>query len=224
MTKKSIGLLAFIFILGSMQQMLGQKTTVFWVNSIQTDCNKGTGKDKCLMIQRSDQMESDKWEHFTASIEGFTYEPGYFQKIEVREEEIRDNALASDASSIRFTQTKRLEKIEDPIWNIEGDWVVQKLLGKKIDKQGQVPALTIDLESMQVSGSNGCNRFTGNISFISEDTFTTGPIASTRKMCLEMTIPDKFDKLFFMPWNYSLENNTLLVQDNDGKELMILKK
>ncbi|MGB5355438.1 MAG: META domain-containing protein, partial [Eudoraea sp.] len=129
-----------------------------------------------------------------------------------------------DAANIKFTMIRQIEKVADPIWEIDGEWVVQKLLGEEIDQQGQLPTVIINLNEMRVSGTNGCNNYAGSIKFISSDTFTTGPMASTRKMCMEMTLPDLFDKLFFIPWNYELTSDTFFIKDKDGKELMILKR
>lgn len=224
MIRNNLSLLVLMLTVISLQQLEAQKTSIYWINSIKTECNRGAGKDMCLMIQKSENLDPDKWEHFYADIEGFDYQPGFFQKIEVIEENIPANEVAQDVSSIKFTALRKIEKIEDPIWNIEGNWKVERLLDKKIDKQGQVPGLVINLKEMTVSGSNGCNNYTGSIKFISPETFTTGPIASTRKMCLEMTIPDRFDKLFFMPWNYILEDKQLVIKDKEGQQLMVLKR
>lgn len=216
--------MALILILFSVNISLSQKNSTYWINSMQTECNKGAGQGMCILVQKSETIDPNNWQLFYATIEGFEYEPGFFQKVELREDIIPENEVAADASNIKFTMIRQIEKVADPIWEINGEWVVQKLLGEEIDQQGQLPTVIINLNEMRVSGTNGCNNYTGSIKFISSDTFSSGPMASTRKMCVEMTIPDLFDKLFFIPWNYELTNDTFFIKDKEGEELMILKR
>ena len=68
---------------------------------------------------------------------------------------------------------------------LDGKWRVTSLNGREPAGTKQSPTLTVDAAAGQLSGSTGCNRFSG--SFAAETgaggTFQTGPLVTTKKMC-----------------------------------------
>jgi len=83
--------------------------TIFFVNSIRVDCT-GVGPMKCLQIQESEILKPNDWQNFYDTIEGFKYEPGYIYKILVIKEELDPATVPADASSIKYTLKKVIEK------------------------------------------------------------------------------------------------------------------
>lgn len=78
--------------------------TVMYIANKQVDC-VGVGPQKCMQIKYEKQSE---WSMFYDQINDFTYEPGFYYKIEVSTETI-DNPPA-DASSIKYTLVGVLDK------------------------------------------------------------------------------------------------------------------
>ncbi len=104
-------------------------------------------------------------------------------------------------------------------------WALQSIMGEKIKKSGkQQPVLEIKLADMEVMGSNGCNNFKGKITKIGREDIELGALATTRKMCIDMTLPDKFDKAMKEVKMYKLNGLNLILLNASGKELMSFKK
>ncbi len=98
-----------------------------------------------------------------SQIEGFEYQPGFIYKLKVKEEKMRD--VPADASSIKYTLLKVLEKKEDARLKLSGNWEAVKINGSvikmpRIRGAGVIPHLNIDINEMQISGSDGCNNLT----------------------------------------------------------------
>lgn len=200
------------------------KTTTYWVNSVKTDCSAGAGKMQCLQVYKGVDVDKATWSSFYAPIEGFEFEFGYFQKIEVTETALDPKDVPADASSIKYKLVKVLEKKQDPKMSLNDVWVVTGINGKAISSTRQIPSLEINIAKMQISGTDGCNNFTGEIKNITARNIVFGPIASTRKMCPDMTIPNNFNKALNNSVSYKKENLTLLFFDASGNETLALKK
>ncbi|MCR8666407.1 DUF4377 domain-containing protein [Aestuariibaculum sp. M13] len=200
------------------------KTTTYWVNSVKTDCSAGAGKMQCLQVYKGVDVDKATWSSFYAPIEGFEFEFGYFQKIEVTETQLDPKDVPADASSIKYKLVKVLEKKQDPKMTLNDIWMVTGINGSPIAKSRQTPNLEINIAKMQISGTDGCNNFTGEIKNITARNIEFGPIASTRKMCLDMTIPNKFNKALNVSVSYKKENLTLTFYDANGNETLALKK
>jgi len=77
---------------------------------------------------------------------------------------------------------------------------------------------------MRISGTNGCNNYSGQIKTITSNTIVFGAIASTRKMCMNMSIPDRFDKAMNSISTYKKEGITLFFYNSNGDEVLRFKK
>jgi len=55
--------------------------------------------------------------------------------------------------------------------------------------------MEIKLADMQYTGTDGCNRFMGGITELNEESICFGMAAGTRKMRMDMMIPDQFKKV-----------------------------
>ncbi|MFC0605250.1 DUF4377 domain-containing protein [Winogradskyella pulchriflava] len=200
-----------------------QTTATYWVNSAKVDCDAGAGKTTCLQVTTADNHENAEWSNFYAPINGFTFEPGFLQKIEVTETKLDSENVPADASSIQYDLVKVLEKITDPKLAIHDIWVATHINGKEIDRT-KAPNLEINTTEMRVFGSNGCNNYNGQIKTLTSKTIAFGPIASTRKMCLDMAIPDSYDKALYNTSSYKKDDLTLTFYDENGGEVLRFNK
>ena len=66
-----------------------------------------------LNIYKGENLNDPEWENFYANIEGFEFEEGYLQKIEVKEEKLDKSQVPADASTIKYTLVNVLEKQKD---------------------------------------------------------------------------------------------------------------
>jgi len=212
---------AFIFIL---EGCSAQKNTIYWVNSMKTNCTNGAGQMKCLMVHKGDSMDMPQWELFYAEIEGFIWEPGYFQKIEIKEELLDKENLPADASGIKYSLVNVLEKQKDNRFDLNAKWILHGIQGNLVSPGNPLPTIEFKLSEMRVFGNNGCNNYSGSIENITSDTIAFGPIMSTRKMCVEMAVPDSFDLALYNSVNYKVEDDSLVLVDNNGKETLSFKK
>lgn len=199
-------------------------TSTYWVNSAKVDCDAGAGQAKCLQVTKVDNYENAEWSNFYSTINGFKFEPGYLQKIEVTETELDSKNVPADASSIQYDLVKVLEKKQDPKLAIHDIWATTHINGEEIKTSTEVPTLEINTTEMRAFGTNGCNNYTGQIKNITSNTIEFGAIASTRKMCMDMAIPDRFDKAFNSISTYKKEGLTLFFYNETGDEVLRFKK
>lgn len=212
---------ASIFIL---EGCSSEKNTIYWVNSFKTNCTNGAGEMKCLMVHKGDSMEIPQWELFYSTIEGFTFEPGYFQKIEIKKELLGEENLPADASSIRYSLKNVLEKQKDSRFELNAKWILYSIHGNLVSPGNPLPTIEFMLSEMRVFGNNGCNNYSGSIENITSDTITFGPIMSTKMMCMDMVVPDSFDQVLFKSLNYKVNNQFLKFTDGNGNETLSFKK
>ncbi|MEJ2321891.1 MAG: DUF4377 domain-containing protein [Gammaproteobacteria bacterium] len=198
--------------------------STYWVNSFTVQC-EGVGKRTCLQVQKGDSPEPGEWKNFYAPIEGFTYEAGYLYKLSVSEEELQD--VPADASSISYLLVEVLEKTRDSKININDIWAVTAINGEPVEisnRRMRVPLIEINLSAMRVTGNDGCNNLNGKIVHFDDGVIEFGPIAVTRKMCIDMSVPDRLNAVLQQVRKYRLDNGTLFFLDTEGNELIGCKK
>ena len=88
---------------------LQENEKIYWVAGSMVDCI-GVGKMNCIQIQQGENLVEGNWQLFYNEIEAFDYEPGYVYKLIVKEEILPEENLPADASSIKFSLVKVLEK------------------------------------------------------------------------------------------------------------------
>jgi len=112
---------------------------------------------------------------------------------------------------------------------LNASWLLVSINGQDIsidpEKDGiEIPSLEINVNEMKYSGTDGCNRMMGSLSELDEKVLKFGVAAGTRMMCMEMTIPDEFNKTLGLVFSYEIEDQTLLLLNENGVELMRFKK
>lgn len=105
-------------------------------------------------------------------------------------------------------------------------WVLEAIEGETITLTADTerPRLEIQLAEMRIMGTDGCNGYFASIDFIDEQQIQFGPIASTRRYCAEMAIPDSFSQKMNDVELYQIENLKLLLFDEAGHEILLFQK
>lgn len=86
------------------------------------------------------------------------------------------------------------------------------------------PSLEISVSEMRYTGSDGCNNYNGGIIELDKKIIRFGVAAGTRMMCMEMEIPDLFNKTLTEVMTWEIKKEKLHLFDAAGNELMQLKK
>lgn len=220
--------LTFLLVTAACTSKPGPDEYIYWVNSLKVPC-VGVAPTHCLQVYKGDILDPTEWKFFHASIEGFEFEPGYIYKLLVKEEELDEAQVPADASSIAYTLVKALQKERDKRLVLNDIWVLESLNGKTI-KHGadseylERPRLEIRVGEMKYNGTDGCNNYFGGIIELNESTLRFGIGAGTRKMCPDMELADEFNRTLPEVISYKVENLKLQLFDEDGKELMQLRK
>lgn len=201
------------------------KDSIYWVNSAKFDC-MGVGPMKCLQVQKGKMVDDNNWQNFYSIIEGFDFEPGYIYKLKVKEEKLPLDQLPADASSIKYTLIKELEKLKDKVVNqrLHDIWIATSINGNPINRMSPIPRMEINLTNMMVLGSDGCNNYSGSIKKASSSQLEFSLLASTRKMCRKMDVPDAFNKAMRNVSSYKLDGLKLILFDDTGKEILSFLK
>lgn len=222
---KIIGLLSLVPLLFS----CASKETIhtYWVNSYTTDCT-GVGPMECLMVQQGETIVPSAWENFYAPIAGFDYEMGYLYQIKVKEIQLEADAVPADASSIQYSWLETVKKENDSKLRLNDIWALTSLFGKALSDLEALPEKSITMElhlkDKRVMGSDGCNNFNGSIQVVGQNVLKLGPVASTRMMCPNMEVSDRFNKALSKVEAYEIKDMTLYLYCEEGNELMTLKK
>lgn len=197
----------------------------YWINSAKKAC-VGVAPMQCLQVQKGLVIENAAWQLFYAPINGFNYQPGFIYQIKVKEETLPSNQVPADGSSIRYSLIEILKKKADERLRLNDIWALQSINKHDftLEEYQTRPQLEIKVSTMSVNGTDGCNRFHGQINKLNESTLIVGPMASTRRMCIDMAITDKFNQALGQVKAYTIESLSLVLLDLDGKELLRFKK
>lgn len=198
---------------------------IYWVNSSQTSC-VGVILRSCLLVQKATEISSDAWKSFYAPIEGFDYEPGFIYQLKVKEEVLPAHLVAADASSIRYSLLAVINKAVDDSFSLQGTWVLESLAGQAIVlTSSQVkPQLNINLNNMQIRGTDSCNHLMGSIKEVGKTAIKLSKIATTRKYCQAMSIAHAFNRALANVAFYQINEGRLILENEQGKELLSFSK
>lgn len=202
----------------------GTENKMLWISGYKTECNAGAGKAACLVVSSESDLAEAKWDYFFSAIEGFNFEPGFLQKIEVQVIALSANQVAADRSSLRYKLVKVLEKRKDPRLELQGDWTLTKMNDVVLKASDAMPFLQIDLFKNQVSGSDGCNSFSNIIQKVSLSSIDFGQVISTLKACKDISTATEFDQAFVTIKSYNVVDNVLYLLNEKKKVILIFNK
>ncbi len=215
------GIIALVSACGT--QKAGQE--ILWVNSY-TQTGAGVGPRQCLLTQTNDTIDPAAWQMFYNSIEGFDYQSGYLYKLSVKKEELDPKTVPADASTLKYTLVKVMEKQEDLKLRLNDIWLLTKIKGAVVEAaQVNTPQMEIHLRDGRIHGNDGCNSFNGAITQIGQKELRFGPIAATKKFCVNnMELPKQFHAALAKVQSYSIQNNSLALFNAAGDEVLTFKK
>lgn len=108
-------------------------------------------------------------------------------------------------------------------------WELVSIGGEEIhidpEKDGiETPRLEIIASEMKYTGSDGCNNFMGGLVELDNEHLEFGIAAGTRRMCMEMKIPDRFNESLTLVNSYLIKRQMLYLYSADGVQIMQLGK
>lgn len=196
------------------------KNNTYWVSGIKTECSAGAGKAQCLTVYKGNDLANAQRENFYAPIEGFVFEEGFFKKIKVKEEKLPAQNVPADASSIKYTLIKELEKTQDKRSALNGKWTLTEQNGNPINRSIVLPILEIDVTGNNIYGTGGCNRYNAAIKTLTQTGLAFGPVMSTRMACNNENIETQYFKALEQVSNFNIEGNMLHLSDAGGNKLL----
>lgn len=107
---------------------------------------------------------------------------------------------------------------------LQGDWILAKINGHVINRMVVLPTMTIDLSKNNVSGSDGCNLYSGDITSLSQNEINFGTLASTKKACINENIATEYYKALAEVTSYKFENSKLSLLNDKGELLVTFIK
>ena len=227
---KRIPVLVLVLLLASCetQKKVSTNPYVMWVRGIKVDCT-GIGQMKCMQVQKNDFIEPGKWQNFYGKIEGFQFQYGNLSKLMVSEEELDPSKIPADGSSMKYKMVELLEKKPDPIFELHDIWKIEAIGSLVIQNPGNnsnftAPSIEINLTEMKIMGNDGCNQFFGPVKNVEEGIIQFGNIAGTMKICVNMEIPDNFNKAMTQVKKYKRDGLILYFLAERGNELLRFKK
>jgi len=124
--------------------------------------------------------------------------------------------LEGNVISGELASNYELTKIDGNL--VEKKWKLTEINGVAISTMDPKPAveafITFDSKDNRVHGNSGCNIFTGMYK-LEGSALTFSGIASTRKMCIDMTIEDQMNKMFQTVDKYAITDNVLSLNQAD---------
>ncbi len=133
------------------------------------------------------------------------------------------NLMFYDASGNEILAFLKSENTQVNI-NINDIWVATTINGSPINRMVAVPRLEVNLSSMKVMGTDGCNNFMGNIKSIGKSNIELGALAGTKKACVTKNVASEFNYAMSKVAAYRIEDTTLMLLDKNGSELLTFLK
>jgi len=103
---------------------------------------------------------------------------------------------------------------------VDKKWKLIEINGVALSTMTTQPAVEafifFQANGNRVNGSSGCNNFTGTYKLDSGNQLHFFGVASTRKMCLDMTVEDQMNKIFQAVDSYTLQNGTLSLKQGEA--------
>jgi len=223
MKKTGILLLTIIFF-SCASRKENSIENIYWVNSAKVNCG-GVVPMACLEIQRGETIFQNNWELFYSDIVGFDYQPGFIYKLNIKE--VHFDNVPADASSIKYTLLKVLEKEKDKRFEIHDIWILESLPKKdslNLNNIKKTPQIEINVTKMTFFGTNGCNNISGSIKKLDDTIIEFYPLAETRMACPNMETPTQFSLALTETMTYKKIKNKLVFYNKEGIDILVFKK
>lgn len=135
------------------------------------------------------------------------------------------------AGIVLFASCKTQKVVEATYSDLDGEWQVAELNGKKLDPTESKQLLVIDVARNHLSGNAGCNRMNGNIEYTEgrKNIIKFPQIATTRMACPELQGEQEFLQALDKVVRFEAEGNVKPVSKiaffgTDNNKLMVIEK
>lgn len=221
-TSQSLLGLQLILILISCQEELpiGEAET-FWVYSYPVPCENSTTQFiPCLGISRAEVFDFNWFslERIPFEMEGFTFSPYYFQKLEVLKK------IDPKSGEIKRKLIRVLAEEKDHYEQLEGGWRVKRYLDEDLPNPSFPNGQSVNILPgirMAVS-TDGCNQLILEIRKVGPNKILSfGSLTSTARGC--------FNELHYPPFpgigaNFKREGNVLTFYSDTEEEVAVWEK
>lgn len=185
-------------------------------------CNSYNGPIESLNSEKF--LVSDKIATTMMACNKENIETDYLQNLATAEKyEVKDSTLKlynkSGKNILSFIKNTNVAN-----HRLHDIWLTATIDTNPINRMVMAPRLEIDLTEMKIFGNDGCNEFNGTIVNAASSSIKFGQISSTRKMCENMEITNKFNAALTKVATYKLDGLNLFLMDSDGKEVLSLIK
>lgn len=154
-----------------------------------------------------------------------TIETGYLSALnDVRKYSIDEAILnLNDDNGNTILRFKKQLKTSNKI-RIHDLWSAVRIEGYPINRMVTVPRLEVNTKEMKIYGNDGCNEYFGILLELTENNISFGNIGTTRKMCENMEIPNRYNNSLSKVHTYRFDKDLLILLNEDGEEILALMK
>lgn len=130
-----------------------------------------------------------------------------------------------------FASCKSQKAVVTSFSDLDGEWSVVELNGKKLDPADSKQLIVIDVARKHLSGNAGCNRMNGNIEYTDaqKNIIKFPQVATTRMACPNMQAEQEFLEALNKVVRFQAEGNvkpvnTIALYGTDNGKLMVIQK
>lgn len=130
-----------------------------------------------------------------------------------------------------FASCKSQKAVVASFSDLDGEWSVVELNGKKLDPSDSKQLIVIDVARKHLSGNAGCNRMNGNIEYTDaqKNIIKFPQVATTRMACPDMQAEQEFLEALNKVVRFQAEGNvkpvnTIALYGTDNGKLMVIQK
>lgn len=130
-----------------------------------------------------------------------------------------------------FASCKSQKAVVASFSDLDGEWSVVELNGKKLDQADSKQLIVIDVARKHLSGNAGCNRMNGNIEYTDaqKNIIKFPQVATTRMACPDMQGEQEFLEALNKVVRFQAEGNvkpvnTIALYGTDNGKLIVIQK
>lgn len=130
-----------------------------------------------------------------------------------------------------FASCKSQKAVVASFSDLDGEWSVVELNGKKLDSADSKQLIVIDVARKHLSGNAGCNRMNGNIEYTDaqKNIIKFPQVATTRMACPNLAAEQEFLEALNKVVRFQAEGNvkpvnTIALYGTDNGKLMVIQK
>ncbi|WP_075556108.1 MULTISPECIES: META domain-containing protein [Parabacteroides] len=130
-----------------------------------------------------------------------------------------------------FASCKSQKAVVASFSDLDGEWSVVELNGKKLDPADSKQLIVIDVARKHLSGNAGCNRMNGNIEYTDaqKNIIKFPQVATTRMACPDMKGEQEFLEALNKVVRFQAEGETkpvniIALYGTDNGKLMVIQK